>query len=110
MIKPPFYPIIYIRGYAGSQAEVEDTVATPYMGFNLGSTKLRQLWDREIVKYIFESPLIRLMKDHAYTDVFKRGGENRTNGVASQNGPVFVDRSTRLVGLFADEYADDLGQ
>ncbi len=73
MIKPPFYPIVYIRGYAGSQAEVEDTVATPYMGFNLGSTKLRQLWDREIVKYVFESPLIRLMKDHAYTDVFNEG-------------------------------------
>jgi hypothetical protein len=73
MIKPPYYPIVYIRGYAGSQAEVEDTVATPYMGFNLGSTKLRQLWDREIVKHVFESPLIRLMKDHAYTDVFNEG-------------------------------------
>jgi hypothetical protein len=73
MIKPPFYPIVYVRGYAGSQSEVEDTVATPYMGFNLGSTKLRQRWDREIVKYIFESPLIRLMKDHAYSDVFNEG-------------------------------------
>ena len=73
MIKPPFYPIVYIRGYAGSQAEIEDTVATPYMGFNLGSTKLRQRWNREIVKYIFESPLIRLMKDHAYSDVFNEG-------------------------------------
>ena len=82
MIKPPFYPIVYVRGYAGSQAEVEDTVATPYMGFNLGSTKLRQLWDREIVKHVFESPLIRLMKDHAYSDVFNEGDlskEKRVN-------------------------------
>ena len=73
MIKPPFYPIVYIRGYAGSQAEVEDTVATPYMGFNSGSTKLRQLWDRKVVKHVFESPLIRLMKDYGYSDVFSEG-------------------------------------
>ncbi len=73
MINTPFYPIVYVRGYAGTQAEVEDTVATPYMGFNLGSTKLRQSWDREIVRYIFESPLIRLMKDHGYADVYSDG-------------------------------------
>lgn len=73
MIKPPYYPIVYVRGYAGSQSEVEDTVATPYMGFNLGSTKIRQLWDQKVVKYVFESPLIRLMKDHGYADVFNDG-------------------------------------
>jgi hypothetical protein len=43
-IKPPFFPIIYVRGYAGSDDEVEDTVSDPYMGFNLGATKLRQVW------------------------------------------------------------------
>lgn len=74
-MKPPFYPIIYVRGYAGTQQEVEDTVATPYMGFNLGSTKIRQLWNRETQRYIFESPLIRLMKDHGYTDVYNDGDE-----------------------------------
>lgn len=74
-MKPPFYPIIYVRGYAGTQQEVEDTVATPYMGFNLGSTKIRQLWNRETQRHIFESPLIRLMKDHGYTDVYNDGDE-----------------------------------
>ncbi|MDX1406388.1 MAG: hypothetical protein R3192_17790, partial [Woeseiaceae bacterium] len=73
MIEAPYYPIVYVRGYAGNQADVEDTVATPYMGFNLGATKLRQSWDREIVRHIFESPLIRLMKDHGYADVFHDG-------------------------------------
>jgi hypothetical protein len=43
-IEPPFHPIIYVRGYAGNDAEVEDTVADPYMGFNLGATKIWQLW------------------------------------------------------------------
>ena len=75
MFSPPFFPIVYIRGYAGAQAEVEDTVATPYMGFNLGSTKLRQRWTGDIDRHIFESPLIRLMKDHGYTDIYEAGSE-----------------------------------
>lgn len=75
MVTHPYLPIIYIRGYAGTQAEVEDTVATPYMGFNLGSTKLRQLSTGEVRRHIFESPLIRLMKDHGYTDIYEGGAE-----------------------------------
>lgn len=74
-INPPFYPIIYVRGYAMKQSEIEDTVATPYMGFNLGSTKIRQEWDGEISKHIFESPLIRLMKDYGYADNYLNGTE-----------------------------------
>ena len=73
MITPPFYPIIYVRGYAGSQGEVEDTVATPYMGFNLGSTKTRQLHTGKVYPHVFESPLIRLMKDHGYHDAYRDG-------------------------------------
>lgn len=73
----PFFPIVYLRGYAGSQAEVEETVATPFMGFNLGSTKIRQLWTGDIDRYIFESPLVRLMKDHGYQDVYEDGAELR---------------------------------
>lgn len=73
----PFFPIVYLRGYAGSQAAVEETVATPFMGFNLGSTKIRQLWTGDIDRYIFESPLVRLMKDHGYQDVYEDGAELR---------------------------------
>lgn len=74
-MEAPFHPIVYLRGYAFSQNEIEDTVADPYMGFNLGSTKIRQTWDRQIVRYLFESPLIRLMKDHGYQDVYLDGEE-----------------------------------
>ena len=56
------------HGYAGSQSEVEETVATPYMGFNLGSTKIRQRWTGDIERLIFESPLVRLMRDYDYRD------------------------------------------
>lgn len=74
-INPPFYPIIYVRGYAMRQSEIEDTVATPYMGFNLGSTKIRQEWDGKIKKHIFESSLVRLMKDYEYADNYMNGTE-----------------------------------
>ena len=56
----PYHPIIYIRGFAGSQGEIEDTVGDPYMGFNVGSTKSRQVWDGTMRRYYFESPLVRL--------------------------------------------------
>ncbi|MCC6207427.1 MAG: hypothetical protein IT488_04685 [Gammaproteobacteria bacterium] len=71
----PYYPIVYVRGYAMTQGEVEDTVADPYMGFNLGSTKLRQRWTGDLQRHIFESPLIRLMKDYGYTDAYSDGVE-----------------------------------
>jgi hypothetical protein len=72
-ITPPYYPIVYIRGFAATMSEIEDTVATPYMGFNLGSTKMRQDWRQKIVRHIFESPLIRLMKDEGYLDTYANG-------------------------------------
>lgn len=73
-IQAPYYPIIYVRGYAATMGEIEETVATPYMGFNLGATKVRQDYDGEIVRFIFESPLIRLMKDEGYQDSYLNGG------------------------------------
>ncbi|MBR0672715.1 lipase family alpha/beta hydrolase [Neoroseomonas soli] len=73
MLTAPHYPIIYVRGYAGNDDEIEDTVADPYMGFNLGSTKIRQQWTGRVVRHYFESPLVRLMKDFEYRDVYSAG-------------------------------------
>mgnify|MGYP006283888171 CR=1 FL=1 len=74
-MRKPHYPIVYVRGYAMSQNAVEDTVADPYMGFNVGSTKIRQLVTRDVVRHIFESPLVRLMKDEEYSDIYEDGSE-----------------------------------
>ena len=71
----PYFPIIYVRGFAMTDSEIAATTATPYMGFNLGSTKLRQSWDKKVQRHIFESPLIRLMKDYGYRDSFADGSE-----------------------------------
>ena len=71
----PYFPLIYVRGYAMTANEIADTVATLYMGFNLGSTKLRQAWDGTVRRHVFESPLVRLMKDYGYRDVYSDGSE-----------------------------------
>ena len=73
MMEAPYYPIVYLRGYAGSQGEIEDTVSTPYMGFNAGSTRIRQMYTGMTQSHVFESPLIRLMKDHNYVDAYHDG-------------------------------------
>jgi hypothetical protein len=68
------HPIIYVRGYAMTQTEIEETVTDPYMGFNVGSCKVRQLWDGQVKKYYFESPLVRLIKEpYGYDDVYVDG-------------------------------------
>ena len=75
IVTPPYHPIIYVRGYAMTPSEIAATVATPYMGFNLGSTKVRQNSTGGVVRHIFESPLVRLMKDYGYRDIYMDGVE-----------------------------------
>lgn len=71
----PFFPIIYVRGYAMTQSEIEDTTADPFCGFNLGSTVYRAVADRKLPpkKFVFESPLLRLASDYGYRDVYEDG-------------------------------------
>ncbi len=73
LFEHPYYPIIYVRGYAGTDSDIEDTVSDPYMGFNLGPTRIRTLWTGDTERYYFESPLVRLMKDFKYSDVYSAG-------------------------------------
>ncbi len=66
------HPIIYVRGYAMSQDEIDETTADPFCGFNLGSTVYRATLekDKPPKKFVFESPVVRLGSDFGYTDVF----------------------------------------
>jgi hypothetical protein len=65
-----YCPIIYVRGYAGLQGEVEQAVDDPFCGFNTGSTHVRQDDAGDPEFYVFESPLIRLISDHGYAEMF----------------------------------------
>lgn len=76
---PNYFPIIYVRGYAMTDSEVESTFNNPYYGFNLGSTQYKLSAAADPKMHIFESPVIRLMKDEVYRDSFNRyvDSENR---------------------------------
>lgn len=53
-------PIVYIRGFAMTQGEIDDTTADPFNGFNVGSILVRTGWTGESARHIFESPVLRL--------------------------------------------------
>jgi len=115
-IERPFLPIVYVRGYAGSDAEVDNTVADPYMGFNAGATVLRQDWEGVVHRHYFESPLVRLMKDHEYRDVYHVGDEMPLGARLSPRS-VFIyryyDDVSNLLGAGErrdiEDYAEGLG-
>lgn len=89
-------PIVYVRGYAMTEEEVEETFNTPYYGFNLGSTQYKMAASADPKMYMFESPVVRLMKDHGYQDAFNRfvDWENRPleNSVKDWRNTLWVFR------------------
>ncbi|WP_306552860.1 hypothetical protein [Acidovorax sp.] len=101
----PFHPIIYVRGFAATQGEIEETVADPYMGFNIGSTKARMAWTGEMRRFYFESPLVRLMGDHKYEDVFVDGDDLMFADRADQKVPY---RSI-IIYRYYDDASKDFG-
>lgn len=96
----PYHPIIYVRGFAGTQGEIEDTVSDPYMGFNVGSTKSRQIHTGELKRFYFESPLVRLMSDHGYQDVYHEG-------LDLVNDPLAVDSTIPYKSIVIFRYYDE---
>ena len=45
-MQAPYYPIIYVRGYAMTEGERDETASDPFCGFNVGSTVYRAAVDR----------------------------------------------------------------
>jgi len=101
----PYHPIIYVRGFAATQNEIEETVADPYMGFNIGSTKSRTAWTGEVKRFYFESPLVRLMGDHDYEDVFVDGDDL----LAAQRTEKAVPYRSIVIYRYYDEASKDFG-
>lgn len=89
----PYYPIIYVRGYAMTETEQNETAADPFCGFNFGSTVYRATPDKEkpARKFIFESPVLRLSSDFGYGDVYENGfdimDEDWSRSVPSKTDP-----------------------
>ncbi|MDM0074753.1 hypothetical protein QTH90_10195 [Variovorax sp. J2P1-59] len=74
--EPLKFPVIYVRGFAFTADERDQTAADPYCGFNVGSTVYRATADKERPKsYFFESPLVRLSSEFGYHVLYKDGME-----------------------------------
>ncbi|RYG05548.1 MAG: hypothetical protein EON92_20825, partial [Burkholderiales bacterium] len=101
----PHHPIIYVRGFAATQDEIEATVADPYMGFNIGSTKSRVAWTGDVKRFYFESPLVRLMGDHGYEDVFVDGDDL----VAAERHVQPVPYKSIVIYRYYDQASQDFG-
>src|ERR1035437_1778489 len=65
---PGYYPIIYVRGFAFRDSEIDETSDDPTNGFNLGAPHARQGRGERVLKLRFRGPFVRLMTEHAYTD------------------------------------------
>ncbi len=67
-IVAPFYPIVFVRGFAFTNRELKDTFYDPYNGFNKASVNLlkhtRQPYKN--VKEYFEGMIIKFMKMEGY--------------------------------------------
>jgi pimeloyl-ACP methyl ester carboxylesterase len=101
----PYHPIIYVRGFAFNQSEIEETVADPYMGFNIGATKARMMSSGKVQRFYFESPLVRLMRDHDYNDVYVDGEDMLLTRRTDQ--PI-ASRSV-IIYRYYDEASEDFG-
>jgi len=102
----PCHPIVYVRGYAMTKAEQDETAADPFCGFNLGSTVYRATPDKDkpAKKFIFESPVVRLMSDFGYTDVHEDGFDildDEWEGTLPRKSIViyrYYDEASKLLG------------
>lgn len=78
-IEPPFYPIVYVRGYAMTANEREETFHDTYYGFSATSVEKRDAPPPDYFRAdMFEGQLIRFMKlgHYAYFDATNRGLED----------------------------------
>lgn len=102
------YPIVYIRGYAMTQGEVESTFNSPFYGFELGSTQYKLGSDSRPDMHIFESPLVRLIQDEEYVHTFNRYVSS-TNEPRPGSVPAEKWRETLWIFRFYDPESQLLG-
>ncbi|WP_345954377.1 hypothetical protein [Mucilaginibacter sp. PAMB04168] len=75
-IDPPYYPIVYVRGYAMRRADVEETFNDSYYGFATSAVykKQTQADNGYLTPDLFEGQLIRFMKSRFESSDEKKYG------------------------------------
>lgn len=95
---PTYFPIIYVRGFAFSDSEIEETTDDPTNGFNIGTTHARQGFRERPIRYRFPGPFVRLITDHGYEDAI-RGYEDSPDGATDPRRTLWIQR-------FYEPYSD----
>lgn len=110
-MEAPFYPIIYVRGYAMTEGERDETTADPFCGFNLGSTLYRASINKSDPprKFIFESPLLRLSSDFGYRDVYENGVDILDADWSPQQGHNGISAKSVIIYRYYDSGSTLLG-
>ncbi|WP_322053045.1 hypothetical protein [Paraburkholderia bannensis] len=100
-----YHPIIYIRGYAMNESDIDETTADPFCGFNVGSTVYRaRPSPTPPARFVFESPIMRLVSDHGYANVISQGTDLTSasyTGTLSRRSIVvhhYYDQASSLLG------------
>ena len=70
------FPIVYVRGYAMRQSDIDEAADDPFCGFAVGSTAHRPDAKADAEPVAFEGPLVRLMTDFGYIDSVETGKHN----------------------------------
>jgi len=99
------YPVIYIRGFAGSTSSIDTVTDDPFYGFNDGATHVRVNGHGNPQFYQFEGPLVRLMEDEDYR-VPMHGGQQ---AYLSRSGDGSQPRTSVWIYRFYDPAADTFG-
>jgi pimeloyl-ACP methyl ester carboxylesterase len=122
--EPPYYPIVYVRGYAMTSDEREEVFHDGYYGFAATSVEKRQappppnslpgavVSNRQVAD-IFEGQLIRFMKlgDYRYLDSVNEGlraaeHPQRSIWVSRFYDEDFISGQVRSIEKHAEELAD----
>jgi hypothetical protein len=81
-LENPYYPIVYVRGYAMTPSEREETFHDTYYGFATTSVEKRQAPPPDYFEAdVFEGQMIRLMKlkKYRYADAVNEGEQDHDN-------------------------------
>jgi len=73
-ITPPYYPIVYVRGFAATAGEREETFFDTYYGYAATAVEKRAAAPPKFVEpIVFEGQLIRFIKEYEYVDAANGG-------------------------------------
>lgn len=96
---PGRFPIIYLRGFAGSMRGINKAIDDPFYGFSTGSTHVRVGADGNPIFYQFESPLVRLVTEMDY-ELFVDGGQE---SYLDRKGPGEVSQDSIWIHRYYDK-------